>query len=258
MLSRVAFLPRRRLAIFAVASVLLTGCPHGDYAVPAITLDGVNYTEWASATIPAGHLTAIGDPDAFQDPGGYSRATSRTLYAIRGVDPELAVAMAIDADRWLADFRAVEPDIEPPPVPTHTIFLSADLSPPPELCAYFEPRQESTPVECQVPIRVTLSGTVYRPWPDAGPTYKAFHGVFSFPSSALRQIGPVDDFDERLGSGVGPTAYAVQGMDPHLIIVMVGGGGSSDDALVFLAESESDPPGDLCSYSADAEVTGCP
>jgi hypothetical protein len=238
----------------AVATIALfsTGCFHADYASPTATFHGVTYTLGVYAVIPEADLTAVGQPDAFDDPGGYSHASDQTLYEIRGVGRSEVLAMAIDPRRWESE------DAEP--IPTHELFLANGLENLPEaVCGYYDPKLESTPLECQAPLRVTLSGTTYRPVPD-DPSNKVLQWVYGFAPGDLVAIGQSADLDPRLGGNVDPTAFAITGIDPAEIIVLTVDNSASGDEtgyLVFQNETAAALPPELCQYSVD-EVTGCP
>lgn len=224
-------------------------------------MEGITYFYGGEAAIPAADLTAIGDPDAFENLAAVWVSSDRTLYAIAGTNQGQVLALAINSERWLAEFRASELGREPPFVPTHAIFLAEGVTGFPEaLCRYYaDPRQESTPPVCRVAIRVTFNDTAYRPWPDPGSSGKVSKWGYYFPASALTPVGSLTDVDPRIGFDVDPQAYAIAGFDPAVVIVLIDGAGSEDEAHeVFLAESVDAAPPELCQYSRDSEITGCP
>lgn len=248
-------------------ALALAGCFHADYPAPEMTVaaDGLEdmiYWPYGTAVLPPTDLSAIGEAS-----GDFGELVSdSTVYAITGVEASRYVAMQIDPqryDEYLRKAREAEPEWSPPSTaPTHQLYSSttaADSGPPPTaLCAYFDPRADQTPPECQSAVTVILGGRTYVAVADEEST--KFIPFTGFHESDLQPIGTLDDIDPRLSFGpqVNDTAYAIRDVDPATAIVMTVGKGLDAYYYVFVVDGSALPSA-VCEF-ADAglaSLIGC-
>lgn len=155
------------------------------------------------------------------------------------MDPTVSIVLRIDATK-------VEPEDDGRPPRSHALLGGPGVDAVREVvCRYFDPRDERSPTDCQVPITVVFDGRRYRA---LEPTVaKAGPAGLRFLPSDVAPGGPLADIDPRLGD-VDPMAYIIDGVPPTDAIVVVLRAGVAAALLPFIAEGGGAIPGSLCRF----------
>jgi hypothetical protein len=217
----------------------------GDPAPDSVTFGGTTYSARAAWRIPDADLTNIGRASELRV-NDNSLISDRTVLAIKDIDPAVLVAMYWDRTKWKAS------EDEPVAPNWNVVFFLAEGEEqlPAALCRYFDPREESSPIDCQSRVSVTVDGREYVSIDSlgGGNVGKAGAATYLFLPTDLHAYAEIQDLDPRLGEDVSPTVYAIKGVDPGTALALVRGDGLQVHYLVFVREGATEAPFGLCPF----------